>query len=554
MRTLNYLLALATLGAVSLARADVKLPAIFGDNMALQADKNLPVWGWASPGEDVTVSLNNQKKSTKAAPDGKWSVTLDPVKTGGPVEMTVAGKNTLAVKNILVGEVWVCSGQSNMGFLFPRSHNAAEETPKANYPKIRFFTVKRATALQPQSNTEGQWVECTPETVQKFSAVGYFFGRDLHDALNVPVGLIHTSWGGTPAQAWTTLEGLKSDPALEGYVKQYETTVRDLPKLKEQYEKELLPKWEAARKKWNDTVGKENRAAQAKWRKEAAEAKAAGNETPPQPVAKRAPAKPAAPDNNPHLPTVLNNAMVAPIVPFAIRGTIWYQGEANAGQAALYRTLFPAMIQDWRRQFAQGDFPFVWVQLANYMKRETEPTQSEAGWPGLREAQSRTLALPNTAQAVAIDIGEGPDIHPKNKSEVGRRLALAAEKVAYGKDVVYSGPTYENMSVEGDKARIGFKNVGSGLTIAAAPAIRVDQQPGKPLDHLVGFTVAGDDRKFVPATARIEGNHVVVRSGQVKHPVAVRYAWANNPECNLYNKEGLPASPFRTDDWVTVGK
>jgi sialate O-acetylesterase len=246
--------------------------------------------------------------------------------------------------------------------------------------------------------------------------------------------------------------------------------------------------------------------------------------------------------------------MVAPLTPLAIRGAIWYQGEANAGQPVLYRTLFPAMIRDWRRQFAQGDFPFIWVQLASYMKRETDPTQSEGGWPGLREAQSRALALPNTAEAVTNDIGEAGDIHPKDKVDVGARLALAAEKVAYGKDVVYSGPRYHGLSIDGDKARIAFDNVAGGLTIGAAPIIRMGQAANKPLDHLVGFSIAGEDQKFVWASARIDGDSVIVWSDQVKKPVAVRYAWANNPECNLYNKAGLPASTFRTDDWVSVGK
>jgi sialate O-acetylesterase len=261
--------------------------------------------------------------------------------------------------------------------------------------------------------------------------------------------------------------------------------------------------------------------------------------------------KPTEPSKNPSVPTVLNNAMVAPLAPLAIKGVIWYQGEANAGQPMLYRTLFPAMITDWRRQFAQGDFPFIWVQLASYMKRESEPTQGEGGWPGLREAQSRTLALPNTGEAVTIDIGEAGDIHPKDKVDVGARLALAAEKVAYGRDVVYSGPRYHGLSVEGDRARVKFDEVGGGLMIGAAPIIRMGQEANRPLDHLVGFAVAGEDRKFVWAEAKIEGDSVVVWSEAVKKPVAVRYAWANNPECNLYNREGLPAGPFRTDDWMS---
>jgi sialate O-acetylesterase len=540
--------------ASATARADVKLAAVFGDNMVLQADKPLPVWGWAAPGEAVRVTIGDQKRSATAGADGRWLLKLDPVKAGGaPVEMTVVGNNTVAVKNILVGEVWVCSGQSNMGFSFQQAYNAAEEGPKANYPKIRLFTVKHATALQPRTDVEGKWVECTPEAVKSFSAAAYFFGRDLHKALGgTPVGLIHTSWGGTPAQAWTSMEGLRSEPGLEVYVKSYASTVANMDALLKRYREEQLPKWEAEQKKWNETVGKQYREEMAKWRKESAEAAAAGKTAPAQParVAMKG-RKPVEPDKNPSVPTVLNNAMVAPLAPLAIKGVIWYQGEANAGQPMLYRTLFPAMIQDWRRQFAQGDVPFVWVQLASYMKRENEPTQGEGGWPGLREAQDRTLALPNTAEAVTIDIGEAGDIHPKDKVDVGARLALAAEHVAYGKDVVYAGPRYHGVSVEGDRARVKFDEVGGGLVIGAAPIIRIGQQANKPLDHLVGFAIAGEERKFVWAQAKIEGDSVVVWSDEVKKPVAVRYAWANNPECNLYNKEGLPAGPFRTDDWVS---
>ncbi|MDB5321358.1 MAG: Sialic acid-specific 9-O-acetylesterase [Phycisphaerales bacterium] len=550
-RIIPSIVAALLLCLVSTARADVKLAGVFGDNMVLQADKPLPVWGWATPGEAVSVTIGDQKKSATAGADGKWMLKLDPVKTGGPMEMSVAGKNTIGLKNILIGEVWVCSGQSNMGFGFPQAYNAADEGPKANYPKIRLFTVKHATALQPLSDTEGTWAECTPETVKGFSAAAYFFGRDLHKALGVPVGLIHTSWGGTPAQSWTSMEGLKSESGLDVYVKSYDSTVANLATLEKKYRDELLPKWEADQKKWNETVGKQYREDLAKWQKESAAAKAAGKEAPAQPArVAMTGRKPTEPGKNPGVPTVLNNAMVAPLAPLAIKGAIWYQGEANAGQPMLYRTLFPAMIKDWRRQFAQGDFPFVWVQLANYMKRETEPTQGEGGWAGLREAQSGTLALPNTGEAVIIDIGEAGDIHPKNKVDVGARLALAAEKVAYGKDVVYSGPRYESMNVEGEKVRIKFKNVGGGLAIGAAPIIRMGQEANKPLDHLVGFSIAGEDKKFVWAEAKIDGDGVVVWSDAVKKPVAVRYAWANNPECNLYNKEALPASPFRTDDWV----
>jgi sialate O-acetylesterase len=351
------------------------------------------------------------------------------------------------------------------------------------------------------------------------------------------------------------MEGLKSDPSLDVFIKSYQDTFANLDAAKERYEKQQLPKYQADLKAWNETVGKEFRAAMAKWQKEAAAAKAAGQAIPEQPKpAKQPPRRPNEPGKSPNTPTVLYNAMIQPLVPFAIKGAIWYQGESNAGNPMQYRVLFPAMIKDWRRVWGEGDFTFLWVQLANFMKRDDQPTQSDGGWPGLREAQNMTLALPNTGQAVIIDIGEGPDIHPKNKDDVGNRLALAGLKIAYGKDIVYSGPTYDSMSVNGNQVKIKFKNIGGGLVIGAAPAIRLDQPAAKPLDKLVGFAIAGADKNFVWANAKIEGDSVVVWADGVSKPVAVRYAWANNPECNLYNKEGLPASPFRTDDWITEQK
>jgi sialate O-acetylesterase len=538
----RFLLGAAVLcAAAPLARADVKLPAIISDNMVLQAGATLPIWGWADAGEQVTVTLGDQKKTATPADGGKWMVKLDPVKAGGPVEMTIAGKNSIAIKNILVGEVWVCSGQSNMEWTVANAHNVTEEAPKANFPQLRQFLVQKATSYQPKTDVVGNWVECSPETVKGFTAVGYFFGKDIHKALGVPVGLVHTSWGGTVAQAWTTLEGLKSEPALVGpYVENLEKTLATLPQAKERYE--------AALKAWNENGGKNYGVAMAKWRNDVAEAKAAGKPAPPKPAQQ----PPANPEGNPNVSTVLNNAMIAPLVPYAIKGAIWYQGESNAGQAMLYRTLFPTMIKDWLLQWGQGDFGFYWVQLANFMDRTPEPTQKEDGWPGLREAQSMTLALPNTGEAVIIDVGEAKDIHPRNKETVGQRLALNALKVTYGKEVVHSGPRYDSMSAQDNKVTLKFKHVGGGLVIGAAPIIKLGQEPNKPADKLVGFSIAGADKNFVWANAKIEGDTVVVWSDTVSKPVAVRYAWANNPECNLYNKEGIPASPFRTDDWTSA--
>lgn len=541
MRKLLTTTAIALVTAAATAQADVKLPAIISDNMCLQANKEIPIWGKADPGEQVTVSLGMLKDSVGATADesGNWRVTLHAMPDGGgPFELNVSGKNHLVVKNVIVGEVWVASGQSNMEFAFRGAHNHAEEQPKANYPKIRIFNLKKRTALEPLWDCEGKWEECTPETVMGTSAVGYFFARDIHTKLGVPVGLIHTSWGGTPAEAWTSIEGLKSSPELAGALNAAEHEKQNLPAEIEKYKNQTLPRWEEADKKWKD---------------EYAHADAATRKKHPEPR------RPNSPANNPNAPTVLFNGMIAPIIPFGIEGAIWYQGESNAGNPYLYRTLFPAMIQDWRNHWAaanpdEKDFPFCFVQLANFQARENEPTQSDGGWPGLREAQHMTLKLPNTGEAVIIDIGQANDIHPKDKMDVGRRLALAALHMAYHKDLVFSGPTYAGMSVEGNKVRIKFDNVGEGLTIAAAPSTQPGVPPAQPASELKGFSIAGDDHRFVWANAKIEGDSVIVWSDQIEKPVAVRYAWANNPECNLYNKEGLPASPFRTDTWGGPGK
>jgi sialate O-acetylesterase len=522
--------------------ADVKLPAIFGDHMVLEHDAKVPIWGWADAGEGIKITAGNATATATAGADGKWTASLQGLKTSDqPIDLTIVGKNTITLHDVLVGDVWVCSGQSNMEFNlgggkygFGGALSAPEELPKADHPTLRLFIVKKKTAFEPQTDCVGEWKVCTPDSAGPFSAVGYFFGRDIQDDQHIPIGLIGTYWGGTPAEAWTSLEGLKSAPELQGYVNTITTLLADIPGTLKKYNEETLPHWK-----------EESEAAQKKWQAAAAKAKAAGEPVPPKPNIR----KPASPDNNPNLPTVLTNGMVAPIVPYAIKGAIWYQGESNAGQAKLYRTLFPTMITDWRTRWGEGDFPFFWVQLANFQARKPDPTQAADGWPGLREAQSMTLKLPNTGQAVIIDIGQGNDIHPKDKADVGYRLSLAARHVAYGEDLVFSGPTYDSMKVEGDKIRISFKNIGSGLTIAAAPSTQRDVPQADPATELKGFSIAGADHKFVWAHAVIDGDTVVVSSPDVHDPVAVRYAWANNPGCNLYNKDKLPASPFRTDDW-----
>lgn len=492
-------------------RADVKLPAIISDNMVLQRDQPIPLWGWADAGEQVTLTWGEAQVTAAANNEGRWTAQLPPRPAGGPFELTIAGKNTITLRNVLVGEVWVASGQSNMEWPVQWSLNADQEIAAANYPQIRLFSVKHTVANQPRPDTEGAWVECTPQTIPGFSATAYFFGRELHQALGVPVGLIKTAWGGTPAESWTSRSSLEAYPDLKVLVERWDAlclqALEDHAGALDQYFQQI-----------------------AKW---VQNSQASGLLTPMPP----APSLPGV-LQNPWRASGLYNGMIAPLIPYAIRGAIWYQGESNANRAYQYRTLFPAMIQDWRLHWGQGDFPFLFVQLANFTAPPAEPGESE--WAELREAQSMALALPHTGMAVAIDVGEANDIHPKNKQEVGHRLALAARAVAYGQDVVYSGPLYQSMAVEGSSIRLWFRHLGGGLAT----------QGGEPLK---GFAIAGEDKKFVWAEARIEGETVVVHSDQVPKPVAVRYAWANNPEgCNLCNRAGLPASPFRTDDWPGV--
>jgi sialate O-acetylesterase len=456
--------------AVTAAQAAVKLPAVIGDNMVLQRDRPVPIWGWADKGEEVTVTVAGQKHTAKADKGGRWKVTLDKLAVGRPLTMTVAGSsgNKITVKHILVGEVWVCSGQSNMEMGVGGCNDAAKEIAAAKYPRIRLFTVEKAKAAQPATNVKGSWTPCSPKSVGNggwggFSATAYFFGRQLYKELKVPIGLIHTSWGGTLAEFWTSRKALEANPMLKP-----------------------LAQGEAS---------------------------------------------------------CLYNAMIAPLIPYAIRGAIWYQGEANVGAAYRYRTLFPAMIANWRADWGEGDFPFLFAQLAPYNYHNGGANL--ACCPELWEAQLLTLkSTPNTGMAVTTDIaGDLKDIHPKNKQDVGKRLALWALANVYGRKLVYSGPFYKSMTVEGDKIRLEFDHVGGGLI----------SRDGKPLSD---FTIAAADQKFVPATATIDGDSIVVHSGKVAKPEAVRFGWHDDATPNLANKEGLPASPFRTDKWkgVTEGR
>jgi len=638
-----------TLIVVSSLSAEVKLARIFGNNMVLQQNMTIPVCGWASAGEKVTVIFGKQTVTVKTDNSGKWMVKLNAVAAGGPFEMTIQGKNKIDLKNILVGEVWVCSGQSNMEFNVSQGKDSESEIANGKYPQIRLFTVSKKISLTPLNDLdEGEWVECSPATVGMFSAVGYFFGRQLYKTLNVPVGLIHTSWGGTNIESWTSNETMNTIPDFNEQMKA--ASKASLVNM----DKEIDSKMKA----WVDKVQNDDQGIIGKWQSPAYDAsdwkimelptawESAGlpdldgvvwfrkeisvNSTDlntgitlslgpiddsddtyingqlvgsnwekynlprvyqvkPQILhegkniimvrvidsggsggiwgdknqmfiqygdkkvslsgawqykvgikLEEVPKNSAGPNA---YPTLLYNAMINPIVPYTIKGAIWYQGEANAGRAYQYRTLFPAMITDWRTKWGEGDFTFLWVQLANFMKANEQPVGSE--WAELREAQSMTLKLPKTGQALAIDIGQAENIHPKNKQDVGYRLALNALKVAYDKTIVNSGPSYKSMNIEGNRIRLSFENIGSGL-------LAKDKY-----GYLKGFAIAGTDQKFYWANASIDNNSVFVWSEKVRTPSAVRYAWADNPDdANLYNQEDLPAVPFRTDQWkgLTEGR
>jgi sialate O-acetylesterase len=480
------------------AWADVTLPALLTDRMVVQRGLPVHVWGKAAPGEAVSVTFRGERRSGAADAIGNWSVFLSPAEAGGPFEMTIQAANRIVLKDILIGDVWIASGQSNMEWPVRNSAGAAAEIASANQPRIRLFRVENTVATYPLDDAAAKpWAVCSPETAAGFSAVAYFFARDLQGKLQVPIGLIETAWGGTPAEAWTSLRALSQDASLMPVFAEWARMTDGYAQAKVRREQQLST-----------------------WDKSVAEAKAAGRQPP---------AFPWQPNEKfSWSPAGLYNAMIAPLTPFAIRGAIWYQGESNAGRerAPLYERLFQTMIQDWRRAWGQGDFPFLFVQLANFK------TAPDAQWPLVREAQRQTLSLANTGMAVTIDIGEAADIHPRNKQEVGRRLALAARAIAYGEKLVYSGPLFRQATPEGTALRLWFDHAGAGLEARGGP--------------LRGFEIAGADGKFIPAEARIEAGTVVVSSSAAAAPRSVRYAWSDNPDANLFNSAGLPASPFHS--------
>ena len=465
----------------SVSFADVRLPVVISDNMVLLQDAKANVWGWADAGEKVNVTLGETKASATADGKGRWAVKLEGLKPGAGRELMVAGKNTLTVKNVAVGEVWLASGQSNMEMEVKGTKDAEAEIAAGNFPDLRVFTVKQKLSATPLEDCEGKWEVTTPETVGHFTATGFFFAREVHQKLKVPVGVIHASWGGTPVEAWMPEIAMKSNASFGGRSRK----IRSTPEL----------------------------------------------------------TKFSPPFTD---PTVLFNGMIAPVAGCTIRGAIWYQGEANGGPAksgdhAIYGQLFATMILSWRHEFAkaqgvprdESEFPFLYVQLVNFGARHEEPTDSY--WAEIREAQFNTLELPRTGMAVGIDVGDAKDIHPKNKQAIGHRLALSALAQVYFREMEYSGPLYGGMQIEESKIRLSFSN-SNGLKTSDGGPIK-------------GFALAGEDKKFVWADAVIEGDHIVVSSPKVPSPVAIRYGWADNPDCNLINSAGLPASPFRSDKW-----
>lgn len=486
----------AALGCAANALADVSVPNIFGDHMVLQQKQKNKVWGIADADEKITVKIGDQSHTATADAGGMWSVMLDELPAGGPHTLTVTGSNEITISDVLVGEVWICSGQSNMAWRVNNATDPDLEKLTAKHPTIRMINFPQVGTQEPVwEHKNANWMVCTPDSVGSFSAVGYFFGRQLNESLDVPVGLINNAWGGSACEAWIARETLEREGIYTAMLERGDKAAADLKELE----------------------GKADLDDNGKKRLQALKRTVNGNQRPAN----------------------IYNGVLKSHLGYGIRGSIWYQGESNAGRAYQYRELFPLMIKSWRDEWAQGDFPFYWVQLADYQAETPEP--GESNWAELREAQTMTMTkLPHTGEAVIIDIGEGKDIHPKNKVDVGRRLARLALANEYGMDIASRSPIYKSMESKGNSIVLTFDHIDNGW---------------RPFDTAapVGFAIAGDDKKFVWADAKIEKDgSVTVSSNLVEKPVAVRYAWANNPVCNMFDGAGLPLTPFRTDDWPGV--
>jgi sialate O-acetylesterase len=507
MKHLTLIFAIALAPAL---RAELKLPAIIGDHMVLQQKQSNPIWGWDTPGTRVTVTFAGQNKSAEAGGDGRWEVKLDPVSANAvPQTIAISGTTKRDIQDVLVGEVWMCSGQSNMGFQLSSEWNGDIEAAASDLPNLRLIKVPNVGTQELQSDFKGEWRASNADSAKSFSAVGFLYGRFLHNILHVPVGLIDNSWGGSAAEAWVRRSSLEKDPRfkllMENTVKREEDMQSE--KAKADFEK-----------------------ATAKWKEDVEKARA---------EKKPAPRAPQSPDGWLHgnaRPGNIFNGVMAPTLGYGIKGVIWYQGESNASRAWEYAQLFPYMIEQWRAEWKQGDFPFYWVQLADFMAEKPEP--GDSSWAELRESQTKTMALPNTGQAVIIDLGEDKDIHPKNKYGVAARLVRWALVKDYGLKFPYRSPEFSKLEINGDKAVVTLDLFGSSAL--------------RPFDveDAVGFAVCGEDKVWHWAKGKIiAGNKVELTSDKVSAPIAVRYAWADNPVCNLYSNEGLPVVPFRTDDF-----
>ncbi len=520
---------------------DVKLPAIFGDHMVLQQHQTLPIWGTAKPGQVVTVTLGTRIGKATADANGNWRVDLQAIPANGrSLTLVVSGVGTRVINDVLAGDVWLCAGQSNMAFPLAESEGAEYEVPEANRDQVRMFIVENKASIRTQADVTGTWKICTPESAAAFSAVGYYFGARINAERNYPVGLIGSYWDGTPAEAWCGLTGLRSDPALQDFVDEYTEMLDEYPTASANYPA-VLDAYNEELTEWNATEGVEYTAAVRAWVAAVQKAQANGETPPIRPMPDPpTPRPPLNPEGDQYTPTAIYHGMIAPLIPFALKGVIWYQGEANVGDAQDYEPLFRGLITDWRKQWGQGDFPFLYVQVSTFA------TENNKLWPFLRESQLKALALPNTGMAVSVDIGDPEYLHPPDKYDVADRLLLVAKHVAYGENLVCSGPLYDSMQIEDSKVRLDFTSVGSGLSISNSPWHPANES-ALSTNNLIGFTIAGADKKWYEAQAVIQGDQVVVSSPSVPNPIAVRYEWDNAPRGNLYNKEGLPASPFRTD-------
>lgn len=500
------------LASLASTRATVSLPPVISDNMVLLRDAKVHLWGKAAAGEKIAISLGEAKTEVTADPQGKWSAHLENLKAGGPFTLNIQGNNTLAVKNVLVGEVWFASGQSNMGFPL-RNSGATAEIAQANFPEIRFFSTLKTVAAEPAESIAGKWIVCSPAQAGSFAAVPYYFAKDIHQRLKVPVGMVVSASGGTDIESWVRRAEYDSRPDLASARARWAEDVKKFPATKEKYDKEY-----------------------AAWKEEADKITASGGRP-----TKGPPREPRGPGTF-WEPGSLYNGMIAPLSPFTVRGFLWYQGENNTNNGLGYAPLLKALIESWRAQWGLGDLPFLIMQLPGCRKATPEP--SESGWAELRESQQKALKLPNTGMAVTLDLGlkAKGDLHPLDKTEFTRRLVLQAMNLVYGdKETVAFGPVFREATTKGGAMQITFDHIGGGLVTPENAPIK-------------GFAIAGADHKFHWADAKIEGDSVVVSSAKVTAPVAVRYGWADLSDANLFNKEGLPAAPFRTDNWPRAGQ